>query len=809
MKNRWLLLSFLIFYGILFYLFYLKYVPLVQSFQLVLGPLLVVLAIITSIDKEKGIYLFIFLFPLINNLPYFFGIEASVPHAPPALVLFLAFLFGWIINQIAGRDALDFRKKITQPMVLFILLVVISAVITSLRFLDFFPFLRQNSFDFIVNVNGVRAGGAVMSVIFSALNYLTGLLLFFIVAQQGRERKFIKRASTILLLSTSIAVIFSYCQLFFTPELGNTSLWISLDRSNGTFKDPNAFGLFLSVCFPLVLGMFFQTSVFKKIWLLLLGISIIAILPFTGSRSGFLAIIMSMITFFLLINWKNKEKLAKRRYFLVIAVLVVVIFVFLFKSSSLFNRFEKNINVLSTGKLERESLNSIFTGKIQLWIESLRMLKDYPLTGVGVGSFIIELPNYALRHGQAIKFTDSAENYFLQIGSELGLPGLILIFWIFIEVFKKIIALLKEKKSLEEGENFGSREMFFLVGIVSGLVAVLINFLFHSYIGSFESIYLFWLLIAFLDIHQSPENSPEVQKRGRMKIIWGLILGGLAVVFLWNATHRLSLESFTKRFNINQNFGLYRTEKDNRGFTFNWMKKRAGITVENLGKTLIIPLKVSHPDVREKPVYVSLFKSDEFFHNPRLIEKIRFNDSQWRFITIEMDEGGRSTHALIFETSRTWQPLKSLGHPDPRRLGAAMGMPYFLYTPKTGDITGKAIKILGEENWRGPQENHLFSNGEAQMSFSIEDEKGDVLLIQLKGQKAYGIGPYVVVSLNGSIIGKTMVNQDDWVELAFPIELKKDQYTLEVEFVNDFNDREKKQDRNLFLGKVIIIKKFS
>ncbi len=89
--------------GATLYSFYLKYVPLVTPFQVILLSVLGLLVILTISGIEAGTLFFLFVFPLINNLPYYFGINESVPHAPIALVLFLFYFWAWLIRRASGR----------------------------------------------------------------------------------------------------------------------------------------------------------------------------------------------------------------------------------------------------------------------------------------------------------------------------------------------------------------------------------------------------------------------------------------------------------------------------------------------------------------------------------------------------------------------------------------------------------------------------------------------------------------------------------------------------------------------------------
>jgi len=103
-------------YAAAFYFFYLRYVPLISGFQAALLPFLFLAFLLTAFDKDKGLLFFIFAFPLINNLPYFFGIFPHIPHAPAALVLFLAFFLGWMVNGIFVGRKRDRRQRLRRRL---------------------------------------------------------------------------------------------------------------------------------------------------------------------------------------------------------------------------------------------------------------------------------------------------------------------------------------------------------------------------------------------------------------------------------------------------------------------------------------------------------------------------------------------------------------------------------------------------------------------------------------------------------------------------------------------------------------------
>ena len=660
-----------------FCFFYYKYVPLARSFQIVLIPILALTIVTTALNVEWGLVFFIFSFPLINNLPYFFRIYLDTPHAPTALVLFLALFLGWLVHHLLDENELSFNRPVFRPLGLFSLVLLVSLVITFLRYANFFPFISDRVYELTVNARGVRAGGALMSNLFSFLSYVTGFGLFLVIINQVKSREFIKKILVALSFSALIYLSFALVQRFHSLSLGNLPLWVSLGQLNSTFKDPNSFAAILTAFIPVLLGMafFFQAKLrFFSVGLIILSL---LVFPLTGSRSGFLALGISLLSFLILFLISSEMKLRKKvtvaSSFLLILILLSGVVVFSFKDSILSKRLGWSLDVLSA----ETSWNQLFKGRFELWKAAMLMIKQYPLSGVGVGAYVIELPNYLKLLGLGFRFIDSAENYFVQVAAELGFIGLIIAFWLFYEVIKQI------KRSWKAGDdNLTPKNRFILIGVISGITGIFTNFLFHTYIGSYEVQYFFWLLIGLVFVG-SKDGTQEVgktethKKPGLAFKIAGIVS---IVVFgaslLWNSAHSLSINSRTERFGWRQDFGFYQEEKDDRGRFFRWAKKSCGITIEKTGTELVIPIIASHPDIENKPVEVKIYSADKYFRKQKLLRKITLNRRGW--IDVELSTSGLSAgkFQLIFETSRAWLPLK-LGVPDPRRLAIGLGDEWF------------------------------------------------------------------------------------------------------------------------------------
>lgn len=779
--------------------FYYIYVPLVASFQLILIPLLLLTLILTLVRIEWGTFWFVFAFPLINNLPYFFGIHENIPHAPVALVLFLAFFLGWMARTSLSGLLPSFPAQLSRPLTMLSLIVVISGLLTFWRYANFPPFLSDGIHELIVNVNGVRAGGAVMSDVFNSLNYLTGFFFLCILLDVLKARDSVRKLLVVFSVSAGISLIFSLFQKYISMDLGNSPIWVGLGQLNSTFKDPNAFGAFLSAVLPLFFGMalFFRKRM--RVFFFILIILTLFIFPSIGSRSGFLAISVSLGIFCALILFGRraayKIKIIQSLAILFALVLIISSLSFFQSRSSLFQRLNWNPKTASA----QNFVSELFKGKLAVWVVAGHMVQDFPFTGVGMGAYIIELPNYLKSLGRPSEQTDSAENFFFQVGSELGLVGLFLFLYVFFAIFKQMRVSWRRFHPED-------KDKYVFTGVCSGLLALCVNFLFHSYIGSFEVVYTFWILVALVFIWSPPAEKKKV--RAMRKPSWWMaaviLTVSFATIHLWNSAHSLSLKHQTERFGWSQNFGLYGMEKDNRVFFYQWTKKSAGLTVETPGPVLVISMRASHPDIRKKPVRTKVFLGDEFFRKKELIREVVLTTTDWINFEYPISPPSKKKIYLVFKTDRDWQPFNYLGVPDSRSLALGLGEMWFKYP---SEIAGKKIKVLGtipSQNWEGKFKENLITIGISRMQIKLErDNLG--LRLWVKGQKALGLGPYIIIRIDNKIIGKTIINEEKWIPLILTPEIGAGEHVLSVEYTNDLYVQELGQDRNVFLGNLDII----
>jgi len=178
-------------------------------------------------------------------------------------------------------------------------------------------------------------------------------------------------------------------------------------RSYATFSHPNALAGFLLVALILTLPLIKKL----KLWGLLYGFLVSLAIVFSFSRSVWL---IGLLFLFVLIIKKIKEnKPASFKIRVLIFSLIPLFFALSFYLFSLTSHF---------------STNEAFFQRTQLMKASFLMIKDYPLSGVGLNNFIVHLPNYWSLTGFTY-WLQPVHNLYLLILSETGWLGLLIWLW--------------------------------------------------------------------------------------------------------------------------------------------------------------------------------------------------------------------------------------------------------------------------------------------------------------------------------------------------------------------------------------------
>ncbi len=156
--------------------------------------------------------------------------------------------------------------------------------------------------------------------------------------------------------------------------------------------------------------------------------------------------------------------------------------------------------------------------RVEIWQDSLKMIKERPFFGHGVNTFMRLFQHYRREPSSIILPPTYAHNCFIQLTAEVGLGGLIAFLWIFILLFKEVgskIILeigkitIHEKTKVQPGSFVTSRFqegvtdskdilLYLSVGLVAGMAAFLTQSFFDTNLYSLQLSVLFWLMTGIL-----------------------------------------------------------------------------------------------------------------------------------------------------------------------------------------------------------------------------------------------------------------------------------------------------------------------
>lgn len=230
----------------------------------------------------------------------------------------------------------------------------------------------------------------------------------------------------------------------------------------------------LVVVLPVLVGFLVVPGVqrprLQSLLIAFLALITFIILILTQSRGGYLGVLMSLVILGCL-RWP----------FLGWGVLLLAI------SIPLIGRWDELLSLMDT--LSREDSFGGWVDRLDIWTQSAQAMQDFVFTGIGIGTFTLVIPLlYPLR--VPIEGFPHAHNLFLQVGLDLGLPGLIAYLSIIVSCFWMLIHLVRDRSD--------PLRWSLSIGATSSLTGMLVHGLFDATLWGTKVAFVQWLLFALI-----------------------------------------------------------------------------------------------------------------------------------------------------------------------------------------------------------------------------------------------------------------------------------------------------------------------
>ncbi|MFZ0773014.1 MAG: O-antigen ligase family protein [Candidatus Sulfotelmatobacter sp.] len=336
--------------------------------------------------------------------------------------------------------------------------------------------------------SAVWVGGATHTVFDRFAKGVVVAMLLSMVVVTVRE---IRKLLWIQVSAVSLVTFFSIALRHYGPD-GRL-----IGIQNGILSNPNDLAANIAMSFPIGLAFLLYDRGFKKaIWGLALAVMSIGVV-LTGSRSGLLALIISIIV----CVWQYGIQGKRRK--LVVATIVVFVMGFGLAISNA--HYRARVESIVMGRVEGEGENAAASieARKELLRESVMMALHHPMFGVGPGCFILIDPGWRVAH-----------NSYTELAAESGIPALVLFLLALWAAFKNLTQIRKSRQYRDDPEF-----TLFAQAIWAGLAAYMAGAFFASIEYNLYPYFVIGYTCAMVRISSQPipdhEQSRKPQILGR------------------------------------------------------------------------------------------------------------------------------------------------------------------------------------------------------------------------------------------------------------------------------------------------------
>ncbi|MBM2826653.1 MAG: rane protein of unknown function, partial [Dehalococcoidia bacterium] len=305
------------------------------------------------------------------------------------------------------------------------------------------------------------------------------LIFYLMVVDTARSPG---RASLLLNTFVALGLVVSVAALTHDLFTGAAETTGGVQRTLAIYNSPNALALFLGRVIPVAAALALWEMKragfrYRSPYLWVGGIMAV-VLFFTYSRGAWLAVLTSL--FFI-------AAISSRKWVIAGAAVLLVAF---------------SVAVASP---ERALALSPVAQRLYIWQAALEMLREHPITGVGLDNFLYHYPSYMLPQAWREPQVSHPHNILLDFWLRLGILGVVAMTWAQVSFWRGAVRIYRRAKGWDRA-------------VALALMASMVDFLVHGLVdNSFflvDMAYIFWLsfgITAALDTQTASQRVEPIQ----------------------------------------------------------------------------------------------------------------------------------------------------------------------------------------------------------------------------------------------------------------------------------------------------------
>ena len=277
--------------------------------------------------------------------------------------------------------------------------------------------------------------------------------LFYLLVRSTLAREEHRRLAWRLADALVLAAVAASLIGLYQYTMGDVVVVEGVRRVRGVYGSPNNLGLFLGRVVPILAAVvLFGRSLRRRAAYLAVGLPIVACLYLTYSRGAWLLGLPAALLFLGLVRG--------RRALLISLVALLAIALSL-------------VPLIGTERLALDLQGGTAFFRLKLWQSALNMIRDHPLTGVGLDNFLYHYrTRYVLPEAWEELNLSHPHNILLDWWTRLGVLGVVALVWLEVAFFKRSWALYRRLDDPDQR------------ALVLGLMASMVDFLGHGLIDN-------------------------------------------------------------------------------------------------------------------------------------------------------------------------------------------------------------------------------------------------------------------------------------------------------------------------------------
>lgn len=336
--------------------------------------------------------------------------------------------------------------------------------------------------------------------------FVSYALIFFIIINVFEERR-VPSVMRVLVAVMSVVSFLGLLQYYFSDVYIIKNLVSQTASPGSTFANKNMASHFIVMTLPLSFVLLLSAR--NKFNISLYSVTSLIgswFLIYTFARQAYVAMVVELLIFLLVLaldNWKNKDrsllKTAVHKKGKGVALIAILLFLSL--AANFTDKGWESAEATKINKIQ-SIVETEGNPRLPAWRNTIEMIKDHPISGVGVAQWAAVYPRYYDRIMKDIIFNEDIRlrrlhNEYLEVLANFGLVGYVFLLWLLYLIVRRSLSVLLNSSNSSRGS---------MLAMVLGLTGFGVVSMFSFPIRVYLPAFLVFVYFALIYLSSTPNK---------------------------------------------------------------------------------------------------------------------------------------------------------------------------------------------------------------------------------------------------------------------------------------------------------------